>query len=233
MLLIALTGGIGAGKSTVARALVEHGAALLDADALAREVVDPANPTGRSVLATIAAALGPSTLTAAGELDRAAVAEIVFGDPALLARYNAIIHPVMLNETASAIQRHRESGTAVVVHEIPLLNSESGPLPWTYDLIVTVEANAAERIQRLVSIRGYTEEHARARIVAQGAEDGRTSIANVVIRTDGSLAATHEAVDALWRRLTCPPVEAPCLGREPTVDRGLSGTPWALGDSAP
>ena len=110
---------------------------------------------------------------------------------------------------------------------------DGGPLPWTYDLIVTVEANAAERIQRLVSIRGYTEEHARARILAQGAEDGRTSIANVVIRTDGSLAATHEAVDALWRRLTCPPVEAPCLGREPTVDRGLSGTPWALGDSAP
>ena len=98
-----------------------------------------------------------------------------------------------------------------------------------YDLIVTVEANAAERIQRLVSIRGYTEEHARARIVAQGAEDGRTSIANVVIRTDGSLAATHEAVDALWRRLTCPPVEAPCLGREPTVCCGFSDLLWGLG----
>ncbi len=199
---MALIGGIGAGKSTVSSLLHDLGAAVLDADLTARAVVDPATPAGRSILARIAAEFGAGVLTVDGGLDRAAVAELVFGDDANRARYNAIIHPAIRDATRTAIDAARETNPdGVLVHEIPLLTVRSAPLPWTYDLVVAVEADASERIRRLVSGRGYTGDQAKARIAAQGDEQGRLAIADVVIRTDGTLDQTRRDVAELWASL--------------------------------
>ncbi|MCR2824151.1 dephospho-CoA kinase [Microbacterium sp. zg.Y909] len=201
MRLVALTGGIGAGKSTVSRALAARGAQVIDADATARRVVDPQGPDGPVVLAQIASLLGHQVIRQDGSLDRERVAAVVFHDEELRLRYNAIIHPAIMHATAAEIAAHRGS-EAVVVHEIPLLTADSADLPWTYDVIVTVEAAAHERIRRLQSDRGYTREDAEARVRAQGDEERRLAIADVVIRTDGSPADTERRADELWRRLT-------------------------------
>ncbi|GAA4487823.1 dephospho-CoA kinase [Microbacterium panaciterrae] len=200
MKLIAVTGGIGAGKSTISRGLRERGAHIVDADATARQVVDPADPRGPRVLAAIADVLGAEVREPDGTLNRERVAAVIFRDDDLRRRYNAIIHPEIMQATAEEIDTHRGSDH-IVVHEIPLLNAETEALPWTYDLVVTVEADAAERMRRLQDDRGYTAEHAAARVAAQGGEDLRLAIADVVIRTDGTLADTERSVDELWRRL--------------------------------
>jgi len=199
--LVAITGGIGAGKSTVTRALAARGAQVIDADATARRVVDPRGSEGPGVLAQIASLLGREVIRQDGSLDRERVAAVVFHDEELRLRYNGIIHPAIMHATAREIAAHRGS-EAVVVHEIPLLTADSADLPWTYDVIVTVEAAAHERIRRLQSGRGYTREHAEARVRAQGDEERRLAIADVVIRTDGSPADTERRADDLWRRLT-------------------------------
>ncbi|MEJ1089843.1 dephospho-CoA kinase [Microbacterium sp. Mu-80] len=201
MKLIAVTGGIGAGKSTVSRGLRDRGARIIDADQTAREVVDPASPLGRRVLTEIAGLLGPTALRTDGTLDRARVAALVFGDDALRRRYNTIIHPAIMTATAEAIDALR-GDDAVVVHEIPLLTADSPPLPWTYDLIVTVEADPEERRRRLQEHRGHSAEEAAARVSAQGDEERRVAIADVVIRTDGSLVETDRQVEDLWRRVS-------------------------------
>lgn len=200
MKLIAVTGGIGAGKSTVARGLRERGAKLIDADETARQVVDPTLPRGRLVLGEIAELLGSEVVSSDGSLDRERVAALVFHDDPLRARFNAIIHPAIMAATAEAIDELRPLDD-VVVHEIPLLTADSPPLPWTYDLVVTVEADESERLRRLQSARGYTPGHAAGRIAAQGGEDRRTEIADVVVRTDGSLDDTERRIDQLWERV--------------------------------
>lgn len=199
--LVGLTGGIGAGKSTVARMLQQHGARLIDGDAVARDVVDPATPGGQELLVKISALLGSTALRADGSLDRTAVGALVFGDEALRQAYNALIHPAIRDEVGRRIAQERRS-PGVIVHEIPLLRRGSAPLPWTYDLVVTVEADAAVRQHRLADGRGLDAEDARRRILAQGDEADRTAIADVVLRTDGSLAETSRQVAELWGRLT-------------------------------
>ncbi|MDL9979301.1 dephospho-CoA kinase [Microbacterium sp. ASV49] len=200
--LIALTGGIGAGKSTVARMLTDRGARLIDADELARRVVDPADDRGRAVLAAIAARFGDDLIAPDGTLDRARTADRVFSDPDARAAYNAIVHPALRKATVDAIETLRTAqDDGVVAHEIPLLTADTGSLPWTYDLVVTVEAAAEVRADRLVSGRGYSPEHAWARIVAQGDETARIAIADVVLRTDGDRADTARSVTELWSRL--------------------------------
>ncbi|QNA93656.1 MULTISPECIES: dephospho-CoA kinase [unclassified Microbacterium] len=201
MRLVAVTGGIGAGKSTVSRALAARGAQVIDADATARRVVDPNDPRGPRVLEQIAALLGAEVLADHGSLDRERVAAVVFHDEELRHRYNAIVHPAIMRATAEEIDAHRDT-EAVVVHEIPLLTADTAALPWTYDLIVTVEADAEARVRRLQDGRGYTREHAEARVRAQGGEERRLAIADVVIRTDGSPADTEHRADELWRRLS-------------------------------
>lgn len=201
MRLVAVTGGIGAGKSTLSRALAARGARVIDADATARQVVDPSAADGRRVLGQISALLGHDAIAADGSLDRERVATLIFHDDELRLRYNAIIHPAIMHATAEEIGAHR-AGDAVVVHEIPLLTADTATLPWTYDLIVTVEANAEERIRRLQDARGHTREQAEARVRAQGGEERRLAIADVVIRTDGSPEETERSADELWRRLT-------------------------------
>ena len=200
-LLVGLTGGIGAGKSTVARALAERGARIVDGDAAARDAVDPQTTEGAALVARIAGLLGDAVLTPEGGLDRARVAGLVFDDADLLREYNALLRPALLAEVGRRIaEARREPG--VVVHEIPLLSRTTAPLPWTYDLVVTVEAAESERVRRLVHGRDYDAAEAERRIRAQGTEADRAAVADIVLRTDGSQEDTLRATSALWERLS-------------------------------
>lgn len=196
MKLIALTGGIAAGKSTIARRLAEHGAVHIDADQLAREAVLPGTPA----LAQIVDRFGSEVLTEAGDLDRPALGGIVFGDPEALAALNAIVHPAVRRLAA---QRIAEAGDAdpdaVVVYDVPLL-AEDGGAP-AYDLVVVAAAHPEVRLHRLVDLRGMAPEEAAARIASQASEEERRAIADVLIDTGGSEAETIAQVDALWQRL--------------------------------
>ncbi len=194
---VGLTGGIGAGKSTVAARLAELGALVLDADLAARAVVEP----GTEGLAAVVEAFGPEVLGPDGALDRAALARLVFADEARRAELNAIVHPRvrrwMAERTAAAPQG------AVVVQDIPLL-VESGLMP-LFDVVVVVDARDETRIDRLVRLRGMAREQAEARIAAQAPRERRNAEADHVIENDGTELDLVEAVDALWRQLTGRP----------------------------
>lgn len=197
MRIIAITGGIGAGKSTVARALAERGAHLLDGDEVARAVVDPADPIGAVTVSQIRDLLGDDAFHADGTLNREAVGARVFSDPELRSAYNRILFPAIERATVVRIAAVRASDPqATLIHEIPLYTGRI--LPWTYDYVVTVEADDAVRAERLISGRGYSPQHAADRIAAQGAAGPREAIADRVIRTDGTMAHTLEQVEALW-----------------------------------
>ncbi|GLI28836.1 dephospho-CoA kinase [Agromyces rhizosphaerae] len=196
MYLIGLTGGIASGKSTVARRLVEHGAIHIDADALAREAVEP----GSSALGEIAEAFGPEMLRADGTLDRVRLGDRVFGDDDALARLNAIVHPHVRELFAKhAAEAERIDPDAVVVYDVPLLVEASVDHP--FDLVVVTEAPASTRVGRLVDERGLERGHAQARVDAQASDAERREVADVVIDTGGTLAHTMGQVDALWAGL--------------------------------
>lgn len=200
MPLIALTGGIASGKSTIAARLAEHGATVIDADGIVREVQQPGSP----VLDAIAAAFGTDVIAADGALDRAALGARVFADETALQRLNAIVHPAVRAES----QRRFDAAfaadpAAVVVYDVPLLVEARVDDPW--DLIVVADAPAELRVQRMVELRGMTEDEARRRIGAQVPDDERRAIADVVIDTSGTVQRTIEQVDALWRSLTVRP----------------------------
>lgn len=196
MPLIALTGGIASGKSTIARRLAEHGAVVVDADAIVREVQRPGSP----VLEDIAAQFGADVLTADGELDRQKLASLVFGDEAAVRRLNAIVHPAVRAESArrfaAALARDPE---AVVVYDVPLLLEARAEDPW--ELVVVAHAPAVQRRERLIELRGMTPGDADARIASQVDDDRRLCIADVVIDTSGDIADTISQTDALWDRL--------------------------------
>ncbi|WP_328539361.1 dephospho-CoA kinase [Streptomyces sp. NBC_00344] len=194
MLKVGLTGGIGAGKSEVSRLLVRHGAVLVDADAIAREVVEPGTPG----LAAVVKAFGESVLTARGTLDRPKLGSIVFSDAARLATLNAIVHPLV--GARSAELESRAGADAVVVHDVPLL-TENGLAP-LYDLVVVVDASPETRLDRLVRLRGMQESEARSRMAAQATREQRRSIADVLIDNDGSLEALEPQVSRLWSHLS-------------------------------
>lgn len=196
MPLVALTGGIAAGKSTIAGRLAELGAVIIDADQLVREVQAPGSP----VLAEIAAEFGAEMITDAGELDRAALGARVFGDRAALKRLNAIVHPAVRAESARRIAAAFEADPhAVVVYDVPLLVEARADDPW--ELVIVADAPAPLRHERLVQLRGLSPAEAQARIDAQVSDEVRRAIADVVIDTSGSLAATRSQTDALWDRL--------------------------------
>lgn len=196
MPLIALTGGIASGKSTIARRLAEHGAVIVDADALVREVQQPGSP----VLDAIAAEFGDDLLTPHGELDRPGLALRVFGDPDAVGRLNAIVHPAVRAESARRFQMAFDADPdAVVVYDVPLLLEARAADPW--ELIVVAHAPAALRRERLVSLRGMTTEDADARMAAQVDDARRLAIADVVIDTAGTLDQTLAQTDDLWTRL--------------------------------
>ncbi|WP_072313552.1 dephospho-CoA kinase [Agrococcus sp. Marseille-P2731] len=197
MPLVALTGGIASGKSTIARRLAAHGAVVIDADALVRELQQPGQP----VLAEIAAAFGDHLVLADGSLDRAALGAVVFGDADARARLNGIVHPAVAAESArrfaAALERDAQ---AVVVYDVPLLVEARSDDPW--DLVVVAHAPAASRIRRLVELRGLGEADARARVASQASDAERLAIADVVVDTGGTIEETLAQADALWERLT-------------------------------
>ncbi|MFJ8597749.1 dephospho-CoA kinase [Streptomyces shenzhenensis] len=193
MLKVGLTGGIGAGKSEVSRLLVERGAVLIDADRIAREVVAPGTPG----LAAVVEAFGERILAADGSLDRPGLGAIVFADPEKLAVLNSIVHPLV-----GARSRELESTAAddaVVVHDVPLL-AENGLAP-LYDVVVVVDAGPETQLDRLVRLRGMTEEDARARMAAQATREKRLEIADVVIDNDVPLDALRRRVAEVWADL--------------------------------
>lgn len=196
MPLIALTGGIASGKSTIARRLAELGAVIVDADQIVRDVQSPGSP----VLTRIAETFGAEVIAEDGSLDRAALGARVFGDEELLARLNAIVHPAVRAESQ---RRFAEAAAAdsetVVVYDVPLLVEARVEDPW--DLIVVAHAPADVRRRRLVEIRGMSAEAAQARIDAQVSDDRRLAIADEVIDTSGALDETVAQTDALWERI--------------------------------
>ena len=193
MLKVGLTGGIGAGKSEVSRLLVEHGAVLIDADRIAREVVAPGTPG----LAAVVDAFGADVLAPDGTLDRPRLGSIVFADPERLAVLNSIVHPLV-----GARSRDLENAAApdaVVVHDVPLLAENAlGPL---YDLVIVVDAAPETQLDRLVRLRGMTEEDARARMAAQATREKRLLIADVVIDNDVPLEDLKRRVAEVWTDL--------------------------------
>ncbi|GAA2992769.1 dephospho-CoA kinase [Microbacterium terrae] len=196
MPLIALTGGIASGKSTIAGRLAEHGAVIVDADAIVRDVQRP----GSSVLAEIAAQFGADVLTSDGSLDRAALGARVFGDDDAVKQLNAIVHPAVRAESARRFAAaYAADPRAVVVYDVPLLAEARASDPW--DLVVVAHAPADTRLQRMVTLRGMTETDAAARLSAQVSDDERLALADVVIDTTGTLDETARQVDDLWNGL--------------------------------
>jgi dephospho-CoA kinase len=193
---VGLTGGIGAGKSEVARRLAELGAQVIDADKLAREVVAP----GTEGLAEVVAAFGPEVVGEDGALDRAALGRRVFDDAEARRRLEAIIHPRVRARTAELVAA--QPPDAVIVNDVPLL-VETG-LGKGFDLVVVVLAEEATRLRRLVEVRGMSEDEARSRIAAQATDEQRRAVADVVLRNDGTLEELRAAVDGLWHERLRP-----------------------------
>ncbi|GAA4080275.1 dephospho-CoA kinase [Streptomyces hundungensis] len=193
MLKVGLTGGIGAGKSEVSRLLVSYGAVLIDADRIAREVVEPGTPG----LAAVVEAFGPAILTADGTLDRPGLGAIVFSDPDKLATLNTIVHPLV--GARSAELEAAAGPDSVVIHDVPLL-AENGLAP-LYDLVVVVDATPQTQRDRLVRLRGMTPQEADARMAAQADREQRLAVADLVIDNDGPLAALEPQVRKVWSEL--------------------------------
>ncbi|MGC5565267.1 dephospho-CoA kinase [Streptomyces sp. FR-108] len=193
MLKVGLTGGIGAGKSEVSRLLVEHGAVLIDADRIAREVVAPGTPG----LAAVVDAFGKEVLAADGTLDRPRLGSIVFADPDRLAVLNSIVHPLV--GARSRALEEAAAADSVVVHDVPLL-TENG-LANLYDLVIVVDVPTETQLDRLVRLRGMTEEDARARMAAQATREKRREIADVVIDNDVPLETLRQRVREVWADL--------------------------------
>ncbi|HUZ23380.1 MAG TPA: dephospho-CoA kinase [Streptosporangiaceae bacterium] len=193
MLRVGLTGGIGAGKSEVSRRLAAQGAVVIDADAIAREVVAP----GTTGLADVVAAFGTGVLMPDGSLDRPRLGDIVFADPQLRAKLNGIIHPLV----AARMQALEDAAGpgAIVVHDVPLIAENH--LAGSYDLVVVVDAPPRVQLDRLVRHRGLSRDQAKARMAAQADRAQRLAIAGIVIDNSGSLAELDRLVGELWTEL--------------------------------
>ncbi len=193
MLRVGLTGGIGAGKSEVSGLLAAQGAVLIDADAIAREVVAPGTPG----LAAVTGAFGTGVLRPDGSLDRAGLGEIVFADAAKLDTLNRIVHPLVAERMAEV---EREAGAdAIVVHDVPLLAEND--LATGYDLVIVVDAPDYMQLDRLTRQRGMSADHAQARMAAQASRETRLAVADLVVDNSGSLAELDRQVGDLWAEL--------------------------------
>lgn len=193
MLKVGLTGGIGAGKSEVSRLLVAYGAVLVDADKIAREVVEPGTPG----LDAVVDAFGPGVLAADGRLDRPKLGSIVFSDSEKRATLNAIVHPLVRARSAELESAAEED--AVVVHDVPLLVESE--LTGLYDVVVVVDASPETRLDRLVRVRGMAEAEARSRMDAQATRERRNAAADLIIDNDGPLEKLEPQVRDVWERL--------------------------------
>ena len=206
MLIVGLTGGIATGKSTVSRRFAELGAEVIDADLIAREIVEPGEPA----LAEIQRRFGPGVIDASGRLDRAALAEIIFRDENARKALEAIIHPRVRGRMRSRIERVKQEGRApVVICDIPLLFETQAGLEWV-DRTLVVYAPRQVQLQRLMARNGLTEAEAERRIEAQIPVAEKARRADYVIDNSGDLADTIKQVDQLWKEWTHA---APCADR--------------------
>lgn len=196
MLRVGLTGGIGAGKSTVAAVLARLGARIVDADVIAREVVEP----GTSGLAALVEEFGEAILTEDGALDRPALALVAFADEESRLRLNAVLHPRIGRRTQEYIEEAPDD--AIVVQDIPLL-VEGGMAP-AFHLVIVVDAEVETRIERLVGSRGLDESDARARISAQATTEQRRAAADVWLDNSGAPGALDDDVERLWHQRLVP-----------------------------
>ena len=196
MLNVGLTGGIAAGKSAVARILVDLGAVLIDADAIARAVVGPGTPG----LEAVVAAFGPGILGPDGSLDRPALGALVFADAAAREKLNSIVHPLVRAEAARLCAA--APAGSVIVQDIPLL-VETGQ-GQDFDKVLVVAAPLAERLRRMVEDRSMAEADALARIAAQATDEQRAAVADAVINNSGTLEQLHERVNEIWETHIAP-----------------------------
>lgn len=199
MQLIGLTGGIASGKSVVSSRLRDLGAIVIDADVLAREVVEPGTPG----LAEIEQEFGAGVIGADGRLDRPALGAIVFSDPDRRRALEAITHPAVwarAKQLMAEAEAHDES--AIVVYDVPLLAEGASRSPLRFDRVLVVDAPANVRLERLIRLRGMPRDDAQRRIDSQASDAERLAIADEVIDSGGTLDHTLEQVDALWTRLS-------------------------------
>ena len=195
MLLVGLTGGIGSGKSTVARLLEKRGAVVFDADLLAREAVEPGTPGHAAVMERF----GADVLAPGGELDREALASIVFADPAARRDLEQIVHPEVRRLFAEGSEAYRDTDR-VVVFSAPLL-VETG-MHTAFEILVVVSATVATQIERLMRQRGMSEPSIRARIDAQAPLEDKAAAADVLVDNEGSLDELESQVEQLWNDLS-------------------------------
>jgi dephospho-CoA kinase len=193
MLRVGLTGGIGSGKSEVARLLREKGAVVIDSDRLARDVVQP----GTEGFDRVVAEFGTDVVDASGHLDRPRLASIVFADAAAREKLNAIVHPLVRVAAESASRDAPQH--AVVVQDVPLL-VESG-LVDQFDAVIVVATPPETQLHRLVTGRAMSEDDARARIAAQASLADKMAVADFVVDNTGTLEELSERVDSLWEQL--------------------------------
>lgn len=197
MTLIALTGGIASGKSTIGARLAELGAVRIDADQLARDAV----ALGSEGLVRVVKRFGSGVLQSDGALDRGALGNLVFSDVDALSDLNGIVHPEVQRLADERIAAAlAEDPSAVIVYEIPLLveTADERVSSNKWDLVVVAEAPDEQRVQRMVELRGMTEQEARQRISKQASNADRRAIADVIVDTSGSETETLAQVDALW-----------------------------------
>ncbi len=194
MLLVGLTGGIGSGKSTVARMLEERGAVVFDADVLARAVVEPGTQGHQAVVERF----GANVLAPGGELDREALASIVFADPSARRDLEAIVHPEVRRRFAEGSEEFRDTDR-VVVFSAPLL-VETG-LHTAFDVLLVVATPVETQIERLMRARGMSETAIRARIDAQAPAEAKAEVADLLIENVGTLAELEERVGEVWTEL--------------------------------
>lgn len=196
MFLIGLTGGIAAGKSTVAQEFARLGAIVLDADQIARDVLSPESPT----LARIVGLFGSGVLRADQSLNRDMLGEIVFSDSDKLAALNAIVHPAVKSHTRELLQQIEQcTPDAVVVYDVPLLIEANVDHKW--NMIIVAMASEEERISRLTSLRGLSREEALSRIDKQATDEQRIQVADEIIDTGGTLDETRAQTLAIWQRV--------------------------------
>lgn len=192
-LRVGLTGGIGAGKSEVARRLAAYGAVVIDADAVARDVVAPGTPG----LAELVREFGEDVLRSDGSLDRERLGELVFADGSLRMKLNAIVHP-RVGERMRELEQ-AAGGAAIVVHDVPLLAENH--LAGNFDLVVVVDVPVRVQAERLMRERGLSRSQAEARMQAQASRQERLAIATIVVDNSGSLAELDREVGELWTEL--------------------------------
>jgi dephospho-CoA kinase len=203
-MLVALTGGIAAGKSTVARMFADCGATIVDADGLAREAVAVGSPG----LAAVVREFGPQVLTPDGALDRPALGKLVFDDESARRRLEAIVHPEVARlsaEAFAAAEQERPGG--VIIYDVPLL-VEAGRKA-EFDAVVVVEASDIERMNRLRNERGLTEGEAASRLAAQATNEQRRAIADFVVSTENSLDETRHEVESVYGKLLASSTGSP------------------------